>query len=115
MIVSGLGDRERGVSLSGLWKARKAEEGDQRSVGDVNLDHSDWLDIEVPGLWRDVEEFCDADAVLYRRRFDLNGLEDRRRRWLAIDGLSYQGDLWFDGAYLGDTEGYFVEHCFEIT
>ena len=115
MIVSGLGDRERGVSLSGLWKARKAEEGDRRSVGDVNLDHSDWLDIEVPGLWRNVEEFCDADAVLYRRRFDLNGLEDRRRRWLAIDGLSYQGDLWFDGAYLGDTEGYFVEHCFEIT
>ena len=115
MIVSGLQDRERGVSLSGRWKARQAQEGDRHHAGDINLDDSDWVEIEVPGLWRNVEEFGDADGVLYRHRFELNGLDERRRRWLAIDGLCYQGDVWFDGAYLGDTEGYFVEHCFEIT
>ena len=115
MIVSGLRDTERGVSLSGHWKARRATEGDRRQVGDVNLDDSGWVDIEVPGLWRNVEEFRDADAVLYRHRFGLSRLDQQRRRWLTIDGLCYQGDVWFNGAYLGDTEGYFVEHCFEIT
>ena len=30
-----------------------------------------------------------------------------RRAWLTFDGLFYQGDVWLDGGYLGDTEGYF--------
>ncbi|MDE0874071.1 MAG: hypothetical protein OSA88_09395, partial [Acidimicrobiales bacterium] len=89
--MSGLQDRERGVSLSGRWKARQAQEGARHHAGDINLDDSDWVEIEVPGLWRNVEEFCDADGVLYRHRFELNGLDERRRRWLAIDGLCYQG------------------------
>ena len=29
--------------------------------------------------------------------------------------LFYQGDVWLDGAYLGDTEGYFFPHAFEVT
>ena len=35
--------------------------------------------------------------------------------WLTFDGLFYQGDVWLDGAYLGDTEGYFAPHTFEVT
>ena len=30
-------------------------------------------------------------------------------------GLFYQGDIWLDGSYLGDTEGYFAPHVFEVT
>jgi beta-mannosidase len=37
------------------------------------------------------------------------------RWWLHLDGVFYQGDIWLDGAYLGDTEGYFVPHAFEVT
>ena len=37
------------------------------------------------------------------------------RHWLALDGLFYQGDVWLDGAYLGDPEGYFVPHAYDIT
>ena len=33
----------------------------------------------------------------------------------TFDGLFYQGDVWLDGAYLGDTEGYFFPHTFEVT
>ena len=33
-----------------------------------------------------------------------------RRWWLRFDGLFYQGDVWLDGTYLGDTEGYFSPH-----
>ena len=29
--------------------------------------------------------------------------------------MFYQGDVWLDGAYLGDTEGYFAPHTFEVT
>jgi beta-mannosidase len=29
--------------------------------------------------------------------------------------MFYQGDVWLDGEYLGDTEGYFVPHVFEVT
>ena len=41
--------------------------------------------------------------------------EGRRGRGSRFDGLFYQGDVWLDGAYLGDTEGYFVPHTFEVT
>jgi beta-mannosidase len=34
---------------------------------------------------------------------------------LTFDGIFYQGDVWFDGEYLGDTEGYFFPHTFEVT
>ncbi|MEX2625667.1 MAG: hypothetical protein WD225_02225, partial [Ilumatobacteraceae bacterium] len=34
---------------------------------------------------------------------------------MLFDGIFYQADVWLDGAYLGDPEGYFVPHAFEIT
>ena len=105
----------REISLSGTWKVLKADEDARRLIADPGLDDKDWLDIKVPGLWRSCDQLGDADAVLYRRHFELDQLSEGNRRWLVIDGLCYQGDVWFDGAYLGDTEGYFVEHNFEIT
>ena len=54
--------------------------------------------------------------ILYRRRFDAPVAADGRRRWfLTFDGIFYQGDVWLDGEYLGDTEGYFFPHTFEVT
>ena len=105
----------REISLSGTWKVLKADEDARRLIADPELDDKDWLDIKVPGLWRSCNQLSDADSVLYRRHFELDQLPEGNRRWLVIDGLCYQGDIWFDGAYLGDTEGYFVEHNFEIT
>ena len=34
---------------------------------------------------------------------------DGRRRWITLDGIFYQADVWLDGAYLGDPEGYFFQ------
>ena len=113
--MSELRDTGQEISLSGTWKVLAAEEATRRRVGDIGLDDSDWIDIEVPGVWRSHDVLADTDAVLYRCHFELGELAEGNRRWLAIDGLCYQGDVWFDGAYLGDTEGYFVEHNFEIT
>ena len=32
-----------------------------------------------------------------------------------LDGIFYTSDVWLDGTYLGDTEGYFFPHSFEVT
>ena len=106
---------EDNFSLSGRWKARAADEFSRLRVGDVHLDDSDWVQVDVPGSWHSTSALSHAEAVLYRREFELHEIQEGHRRWLAIDGLCYQGDVWLNGAYLGDTEGYFVEHTFEIT
>ena len=49
------------------------------------------------------------------RRFEHARPGRRRALWLLLDGLFYQGDVWLDGAYVGDTEGYFFPHAFEVT
>ena len=37
------------------------------------------------------------------------------RRWVTFDGVFYQADVWLDGAYLGDPEGYFFPHGYDIS
>lgn len=101
--------------LDGDWLAAVATERGRRRVADLDLDTSDWVPTSVPGHWRDSEGLADADAVLYRHRFSMEPVPTGRRRWLSIDGLCYQGDVWLDGAYVGDTEGYFVQHVFDIS
>ena len=81
----------------------------------------------IPHHWQSEAAFADHDGpMLYRRRFssgpaghDVDGQDidaQADRRWfLELDGIFYYGDVWFDGEYLGATEGYFTRHAFEIT
>jgi beta-mannosidase len=105
------------MDLSGAWRAAVADDALRRRVPDDDLDDSDWAELPVPGHWRAAPEFATSDGpVVYRRRFvapRLSGPE--RRAWLTFDGIFYQGDVWLDGAYLGDTEGYFFPHTLEVT
>jgi len=106
--------QQRSTSLAGTWLVTRADEARRRTVADRELDTSDWAEAPVPGHWRDADGLHDADAVLYRHRFETARARGRRR-WLSIDGLCYQGDIWLDGAYLGATEGYFAQHVFDVT
>lgn len=102
--------------MSGNWKARLADD-DVRRDG-VGLDHDDssWDEVQVPGHWRSSAAFADSDGpLLCRTRFHLEPPDDGRRRWVTLDGVMYQADVWLDGAYLGDPEGYFFPHSYEIT
>ena len=56
--------------------------------------------------------FADSNGpLLYRTRFELRTACRRTaRRWSRFDGVFYQADVWLDGAYLGDPEGYFFPH-----
>jgi beta-mannosidase len=104
------------VDLSGRWRACGADEGLRRIYPEPGFDDSAWAEIEVPGHWRSSPTFAAADGpLLYRTRFEAERPGAERRSWLVLDGLFYQGDVWLDGAYVGDTEGYFFPHSFEVT
>jgi beta-mannosidase len=108
------------VELSGPWLATALDDAGRRTFAEPDLDTSDWSTIDVPGHWRSNEAFETSDGPLaYRRSFpalptDANWGDDARR-WLVFDGLFYQGDMWLDGSYLGDTEGFHLPHSFDIT
>jgi beta-mannosidase len=103
------------VDLSGLWRAHVADEHLRREFSRTDLYDADWPEVAVPGHWRSSPHFADEDGpLLYRRHFEATN-EEGRRRWLVLDGLFYLGDVWLDGSYVGDTEGYFFPHAFEVT
>jgi beta-mannosidase len=104
------------VNLSGTWRAQVADEDLRRAFPTGELDDSAWPELEVPGHWRSTPAFAGHDGpLLYRRRFDFPPPGPGRRVWLTLDGLFYLGDVWLDGAYVGDTEGYFFPHTFDVT
>jgi beta-mannosidase len=87
-----------------------------RLGGDRDLDDSGWAAAPVPGHWAQAEGLGDVEGpVLYRRRFTHPEPGPGRRLWLVVEGILSQGDVWLDGGYLGDTDGYFVAHRFEVT
>ena len=104
------------MDLGGLWRVAEGNEDLRRRLADRELDDSAWPTQEVPGHWRSVPGLEASDGpVLYRRRFDAHHPADGTRSFLVFDWIFYQGDVWLDGEYLGDTEGYFFPHSFEVT
>ncbi len=98
------------------WRAAVADEELRRTFTDRDFADDGWELVPVPGHWRSVAAFAGTDGpLLYRTSFAATQPEGATRRWLLFDGLFYQGDVWLDGTYLGDTEGYFAPHAFEVT
>jgi beta-mannosidase len=105
-----------GIDLGGAWRAAIADDDLRREYHEPGFDDGAWERLEVPGHWRSTPAFADTDGpLLARRSFDAAAPGEQRRSWLTFDGLFYQGDVWLDGSYLGDTEGYFFPHTFEVT
>ena len=103
------------MELSGTWQALVADDELRRTWLD-EPDDAAWEPIEVPSHWRSTPAFSDTDGpLLYRTRFDHARPGPDERHWLVLDGIFYQGDIWLDGGYVGDTEGYFSPHEFEVT
>lgn len=104
------------MDLSGAWRARPADDELRRSAIGLEVDDTDWDVVQVPGHWRLHPSFATSDGpVLHRRAFTMARPEPGRRRWVTFDGVFYQADVWLDGAYLGDPEGYFFPQTFDIT
>lgn len=106
------------MDLDGGWRGSVGDDDLRRVFPDPSFVDEGWEPIAVPGHWRSAPAFAETDGPLfYRTRFEhaMPSAAEVRRTWLTFDGLFYQGDVWLDGAYLGDTEGYFMPHTFEIT
>ncbi|MGA9277873.1 glycoside hydrolase family 2 protein [Ilumatobacter sp.] len=104
------------MELEGRWVATRATDDVRRFGIGLDSDDREWSEVSVPGHWQHNAEFADCDGpLMYRHRFDAPPPPEGRRRWIMFDGIFYQGDAWFDGAYLGDSEGYFFPHTFDVT
>jgi beta-mannosidase len=102
--------------LAGIWRAARSDEALRREFTEPSFVTDGWERVAVPSHWRSTPAFADADGpLLYHTTFEQTWPGGASRSWLTFDGLFYQGDVWLDGAYLGDTEGYFLPHTFEIT
>lgn len=102
------------MDLGGTWRAAVADEDLRRTW--LDIDDDGWAPVRVPGHWRDDAPFAAEDGpLLYRTRFEHDAPVGDERWWLRFEGIFYQGDVWLDGAYVGDTEGYFFPHTFEVT
>lgn len=99
-----------------MWPAAPSDDDLRRVMADPDLDDSSWERLEIPGHWRANPSFAESDGpVVYRRHFEGPAPEPGRRAFLTFDGVFYQSDVWLDGDYLGDTEGYFFPQTFEVT
>lgn len=106
------------MSLSGDWRAHASGPDLARTFAEDDCDDSSWETVSVPHHWRDEPAFAEHDGpVLYRRRVTHIDSDEGAalRHFLELDGIFYYGDVWFDGEYLGATEGYFAPHAFEVT
>jgi len=104
------------IDLSGTWRALPADDDLRRSGIGTDTDDSSWEPIPVPGHWRSTPAFATSDGpILHRRRFELDEPGDGERAWVVLDGIFHQADVWLDGAYLGDPEGYFAPAAFDVT
>ncbi len=104
------------MDLSGVWRAAEADDDVRRHGIGLDADDSGWEPIHVPGHWAGTSKFAASDGpLMYRRPFAMSEPAADRRRWVTLDGIFYQADVWLDGAYLGDPEGYFFPHTLDIT
>jgi beta-mannosidase len=107
---------DQDLDLSGTWRAGVADEELRRTWYSDDFDDTEFVDIDVPGHWRNNDRFvADDEPLLYRRRFSTLTPGADTRAWLLLDGVCTQGDVWLDDAYLGNTEGAWVPHRFEVT
>ena len=111
--------RRTTLDLSGDWRAAPTSGDDLRQdSADDALDDSGWETVPVPGHWRSTSAFADHDGPLaYRTRFDSTSARPAagERSFLVVEGVMASADVWLDGTYLGDTDGYAVPHWFEVT
>src|SRR5262245_57615531 len=106
-----------GMDLSGTWAAIIADEPSRRVFFEPSYDDREWDTVTLPGHWRTHPAFAATDGPSLHRLW-LDSPEwtvDGARSWLVFDGIFYLGDAWLDGTYLGNTEGYFFPHEFDIT
>lgn len=98
------------------WRATAADDDVRRDGVGIDYDDHDWPEVSVPGHWRFEPAFAEASGpIMYRADLHHHTPGAGERVFVVLDGVMYQADVWLDGAYLGDPEGYFAPHAFDVT
>lgn len=100
-------------NLNGIWQLMPV---DQFRSGTYPADDAAWLEQALPAHWQQhplLQRY--AGKLVYRRRFALPPAAPGQRRWLRLGGVFYTAHVWLNGAALGQQQGYFASHTYEIT
>ncbi len=104
------------ADLGGRWAAAQADDELRREAPLAAYDDASWSSAEIPGSWHGATgPGLPGGPVLYRRHFEAALPAPGMRAWLLADRIFYEADIWLDGRYLGDAEGWFFPHAFEVT
>jgi len=98
------------LTLNGLWQYKLA-------VDDKRLfeDEADWQEMPIPSNWYLAGLKNHAAPVWFKRKFSVPEKWKERQIWLRFRGVDYYCDVWLNGHYLGQHEGYFQPFEFNIT
>ena len=101
------------VPLSGVWKFKPGELGKAvRRTSKEDLVH--WEDIHVPANWY-LEGKDISGIAWYSKIFTIPSKQANKRIALKFEGVDYTTDVWVNGQYIGNHEGYFQPFSFDIT
>jgi beta-mannosidase len=120
------------ISLDGVWRLLPVDSFRQ---GFYPLDDDSWIEQHLPAHWQQhplLERYI--GKMVYRKRFPLEGLRTEGRGsslkdattdsqssalspryWLRLNGVFYWHQPYFNGVDLGQREGYFMAHEYEVT
>ena len=93
------------------WQMRPVASAHTADTAPVVADAS-WLPAEVPGHWQQHPTLAHyVGRMLYRCRFTA---VPTGRMWLTMQGVFYAARLWLNGQELGQQEGYFAPHHYDV-
>ncbi|VWC47468.1 beta-galactosidase [Burkholderia lata] len=101
------------MSLSGMWRVLDANDAPVE-LWRPDLDDRDWRPLHVPANWY-AAGLDHQGALWYRTTFPLDVGDGDRMTTLEFDGVDYEADVWLNGVYLGNHEGYFAPFAFDVT
>jgi beta-mannosidase len=99
----------RATSLNGTWQLLPVAEFKERYPDEG------WLEMEVPSHWQQHPQMeSRSGKVVYRRSFSFRKSRGKRYR-LRLNGVFYRSMVYLNGQRLGENEGYFFAHDYEVT
>lgn len=104
------------IDLSGIWQATD-DLGVQSKAGKPGYRPDGWQSLSVPGHWQQAPVYGRyAGRLLYRRSFQWEGtLAPHETARLRLCGLFYTAKVWFNGAFVGEHQGYFLAEMYDVT
>ncbi len=105
------------LSLDGPWRYRQDldRSGEAAQLFNPSLDRSDWRTMEIPTNWYKTEVGDYHGVIWFAREFELPAEMTERHLMLRFSAVDYITDVWLNGHYLGNHEGFFAPFDFTVT